>query len=375
LTKSAVPGDSKKNQFSVRSGLVKEYAEDRYHRQNDQRDRWLAEHVHHEAAEKALADVGKFCYESEDYVKYLVKEPFVEPPREDFSHLLPERMLAAEKKYRRPINIRWILMGILIVSVAIFPSWVTLAIAAAMLVILGFGQYKTLKERQMVLKKTEEHTRQEIETKTRAQEAAISEKRNAHEQEEAERIEFYVRLLNGAQSALIVVLDAAIPKIKLPFPMDVDMDIYGGIILVKAWFPLKSIIPNERTALTENGRILYKKKESTEINKQYVELCAAILMQIITTLCAKIPNVEKIYVRGMTKEGERDECLIALQLHRLLAEKVANAPNALVALKGLSAEYSCDEFLKMLPVKAPKIPEWEGIEQQEISNLHVKIFH
>ena len=174
MARNPAPGEPQKQKYSLRSGLVKEYSEDRYFRQNDQRDRWLAEHQHHEAVEKSLADVSKFSYEPEDYVSYLVKEPFIEPARTDFSHLLPERMKEAEQRYHRPINIRWIFMAALIVSVAIFPSFVTLAVVAIMLAIVGFGQFKILQERQTVLERTEERTRQEIDAKTKAQEETIA---------------------------------------------------------------------------------------------------------------------------------------------------------------------------------------------------------
>jgi len=374
LAKTSVPGGPQKKPYSVRSGVVKEYAEDRYYRQNEQRDRWLLEHQHHEAIEKALSDVSKFTYEPEDYVSYLVKEPFIEPPRSDFSRFLPERMLEAEKRFRRPITLRWIFMAALIVSLAILPSLATLAVVVVVLAVIGFGQFKIIQERQRVLERTEGQTRQEIDLKTREQEEAIAAKRRAHEQAETERVEFYVRLLNGEESAMIVVLDRVFPRISLPFPMDVDIDIFGGSLLIRAWLPEKSVIPHERTSLTDAGRIQYEKKESTEINKQYAELCAAILMQISTNLYAKLPNVEKVYVWGMIKESDRDACIISLQLSRLLIEKVANASTALVALKGLSGVYSCDEFLKMMPVEVSAPPEFAGVEQRKIRSLHVKLF-
>ena len=114
-------GEGKKEQYSLRSGLVKEYASERYYRQNAQLQRWQAEHQQHEAVEKALADVSKFSYEPENYVRFLVKEPFREPPRQEFQSLLPERLLAAERRYRQPILVRWGLMVALILCVAVFP--------------------------------------------------------------------------------------------------------------------------------------------------------------------------------------------------------------------------------------------------------------
>ena len=107
MVKSSGSGMPAKEQYTVHSGVAKEYAGDRYYRQNEQRDRWLAEHQHNESVEKALAYVSKFSYDPVDYVRFLVKEPFREPPRQEYQSLLPERLLAAEKKFRQPITRQW----------------------------------------------------------------------------------------------------------------------------------------------------------------------------------------------------------------------------------------------------------------------------
>jgi len=75
LTKNVLTGEMKRDQYSLRSGLVKEYAGERYYRQNVQLQRWQAEHQQHEAVEKALADVSKFGYDPEDYVHYVNDPP------------------------------------------------------------------------------------------------------------------------------------------------------------------------------------------------------------------------------------------------------------------------------------------------------------
>ena len=375
MVKNTSSGELKKPEYSLRSGLAKEYSGDRYQRQNEQRDRWLAEHRHHEAVEKALADLGKFSYDPEDYVRLLVKEPFVEPLRKDFSQLLPERLREAEQRYRKPINTRLGVMAALIVSVAVLPSLVTLAVVLVLLGIMGYGQFKILKERQRVLTDTETRTRQEIAQMTQAQEEAIAAQRKEHDEAEEERISFYVQLLNGDESTMINVIDETFSKLRLPFPMDVDIDLHAGIILIRAWLPFKSVIPHERTLLLpESGRIQYEKKESTEINKQYAELCAAILMQLSTLLYAKVPNIEKTYVWGMSKEGDEDACILAFQLNRQAVMKVATASTALLALQGLGAMYSCDEFLKMLPMEVAYPVEWEAVERKALRSLHIKIY-
>ena len=366
--------ETKKEQYSLRSGLVKEYASERYYRQNVQIQRWLSEHQQQEAVENALADVSKISYDPEDYVRFLVKEPFREPPRLEFQSLLPERLLAAERRYRQPIMIRWGLMVALILCVAFFPYMVTIVLASVMLAAVGYLQYKLIRERQYILAKIERDTRLEIENKTRDQEEAIALQRKLHDEAEEERIEFYVRLLNGELSAVVMTIDEFLPKLALPFPLDVNMDLFGNVILVRVWFPSKAIIPAERTSLAESGKIQYEKKESPEINKQYAELCAATLMQVGALLFGRIPTLGKLYCNGMSREGDKKECLMALKVERAQLERVAHSSTALVALQGLGAVYVCDEYLKLLPVDPISPEEWVELEIKQIRNLQVKIY-
>ena len=374
MSQSDSSGEAKKEQYSLRSGLVKEYASERYYRQNVQMQRWLSEHQQHEALEKVLADVSKFSYDPEDYVRFLVKEPFREPPRIEFKSLLPERLLAAERRYRQPIMIRWGLMVALILCVAFFPYLITIVLASVLLATVGYLQYKLIRERQYILAKIERDTRTEIENKTREQEEAIALHRKLHDEAEEERIEFYVRLLNGEMSAVVMTIDEFLPKLPLPFPLDVNMDLFSNVILMKVWFPSKAIVPAERTSLTESGKIQYDKKESPEINKQYAELCAATLMQVGALLFGRIPTLTKIYCNGMSRDGDKKECLIALKMERAQLERVANSSTALVALQGLGAVYVCDEYLKLLPVEPISPEEWVDVEIKQIRNLQVKIY-
>ena len=374
LTKNALSGEMKRDQYSLRSGLVKEYSSDRYYRQNFQLQRWQAEHQQHEAVEKALADVSKFGYDPEDYVRFLVKEPFREPVRVEYQSLLPERLLAAERRYRHPIMVRWGIMVAAILSVAFFPYTPTILLALALLAIVGFSQYSTIRERLRVIDKIDRETRLEIEAKTRAQEEAIERQRQIHEEAETERIEFYVRLLNGDLSAVVMTIDEYLPRLALPFPLDVDADLLGNVVQLKVWLPAKTIIPQERTSLTESGKIQYDKKESIEINKQYAELCAATLMRVGSVLFSIIPSMAKACIQGMSREGARNECLMTFKMDRAQLEKVAHSSTALVSLQALSAVYVCDEFLKLLPVE-PLIPEeWAGVEPRQIRNLQIKIY-
>lgn len=375
MSPKATPnGDSKKSAYTVRSGLVKEYVEGRHNKQLEQRERWLAEHLHCEAIEKNLRDVGRFTYEPVDYVRQLVKEPFKEPPRTDFSQTLPERMTSAERKFRRPVNVHWALMALTIVGFAVFPSPGTLIVCSVLLLIVGLSQFRTLQERQNVLTRTEKTTRVEIEALLRAEEAVIEEHKRQHEQQEDERIEYHVRLLNGDTGAMVLKLDESLPLLRFPFPLNITVDIFDRILSVRVWLPSKSVIPLERTMLNETGRIEYTKKDSLEINKQFAELSAAVLMQLIMTAFSVLPNIYKGYFKGLSVTADgREECLIAVTTDRHAVERAARANTALAAVQALAGKYVCDEFLKLMPVKADRPSEWAEVSEKDLRNLHIKL--
>lgn len=366
--------DSKGSAYTVRSGLLKEYAEDRYNKQMEQRDRWMAEHQHREAIEKGLRDVGKFVYDPVDYVRMLVREPFKEPSRSDFSYILPDRMTAAERRFRRPINIRWALMALPMVIFAAFPMWGTFFVCALFLVIMGFVQYRLLSEREKILAQTEKDARAEVEALVRAEEAKINDLKKLHERNEEDRIDYHVRLLNGDTGAVMLRLDETLPKMRFPFPLKIVVDVHDRVLLAHIWFPSKSLIPKERTSLNESGRIEYTKKESIEVNKQYAELCAAIVVQVIMTVFSVLPNLSKAYFKGLaTTNDGGEECLISVVTERYMVERVARASTALVAVQGLAGKYQCDEFLKLMPIEAVRPLEWSEVSDREIRNLHIKI--
>lgn len=374
MVKSGVgSGEGKKEQFAIRSGVAKEYGGERYSRQQDQRERWLAEHQHNESVENALAAVSRFSYDPEDYVPFLVKEPFRDPPRKEFQYLLPERILATEQKFRRPILRQWGLMVAVIVGVALFPHWISLIAGGALLGGLGFLHHKTLQDRKRILSRLEETTRQEIEELSRKQEEEIEELRKQHDQDEEERIDFYVRLMNADESVVILVVDEFLSELPLPFPLDIDVSLHGRVFQLKIWLPSKAIIPAERSSLLESGKLQYDKKESVEINRQYGELCAALLMQAVSTLFSKIPSVDRIYASGVHKGSKQDECLISMQMDRSQMERVQRASTALLAIQTVSGVYECDEFLKLMPVE-PILPEgWEELEPREIRCVRIQI--
>lgn len=126
--------------------------------------------------------------------------------------------------------------------------------------------------------------------------------------------------------------------------------------------------------MTESGKIQYDKKESIEINKQYAELCAAILMRVGSLIFSKVPSMTKACIQGISREGARNECLMTFKMDRTQLEKVAHSSPALVAMQALSAIYVCDEFLKLLPVESLVPEEWTGIELRQIRNLQIKIY-
>jgi len=367
-------GDGKKPVLAaVRSRLIKGQGEDSFFKPADQKLRWLAEHKRNEALEKALSDVGKFIYEPAEYGEFILQKPFEPPPRTDFSPLLTNRLRQIEEQYNKQLKYRWVGMVAPFAGFAVFPGAISFVIAALLGAGVGASQYALIEQKKKLLASTEEATRHEVKMLELAEDAQNETAKKAHEEAENVRSDYHLRLLSGDTSAMLVKLDEVLPKIRLPFPISMDIDIYLGIILLCVWLPPKTTIPQERSRFNSDDQLIYEKKDSVEINRQYVDLTAGVVMQVIATVFSYLPNFSRACVRGMTSEYEREDCLWDVTLDRPALLSVENRSSALSALQGLSAKYSSDEFLKLMPVQVYPPKEWEHVETRELRSLHVKV--
>lgn len=111
---------------------------------------------------------------------------------------------------------------------------------------------------------------------------------------------------------VIARLDEIMPKIELPFSVEVSFEIYDNTMSIDIWLPHKTIIPKQISFLASSGRINYKDKTQIQINKQYLEVCAGIIMRVLCAIYVNIPSLDKSCLNCISREGINDEALITL---------------------------------------------------------------
>jgi hypothetical protein len=358
----------------ARQDTGKVYVDELYFRHVDQMERWRQEYDHCQLIEKALASISKLTYEEVDYTSQLLRVPWIERAIPDFSHMIENTRIAAEGEFLKPIAIHIglliVAMFILMIGSNIILLWISGTGVVMMLVLLGL----LIQRRHNYIEREVRQKQIEIDNRIEYERKIIQEEKDKHERTEDERIKDIEQLLAGESAAIFTKLNTVLYKIGFSFHLSADISVYENVLAVKVWLPPKSIIPNQVCSLQVAGRPSFEEKEMRTINKQYFELCASILMKIMSTIYCHIPSFSTGYVYGMSKEGKNIECLVASKVDRPTLAAACNAINGLAALQITKATFSCDTSLTLLPIEVEEPEEWKEVELQSIRNLHVDLF-
>lgn len=351
-----------------------ERAEVRYFKGEEQFERWRREFIHNQDNELRLAAVSKLSYDPADYDTLLVREPFPELVLTDYSYLIDKAVTAAENSYNYPIGTRVAVIVSLFVILVIFFSPLMLLIAGALLGAAVVSLYFTKKDRENAIKAADLAARDEITQRNEKERLAYEEKKGQHEAKETARISLVQNLLTGEPSAVRARIDEVLNRLKLPVFVEVEVDFYADIPMLRIWLPSKAVIPKQTCEMLPSGRLQYEDKDTRVFNKQYFELCGAISLQIASVVLANIPSFQEAYVAGLVKNDQADECIIAVKISKDDIGILNRSGNAIAALQSFKAVYECDTALMLYPVEMLMPPEWEGMDKQQLKGLKVRIF-
>lgn len=355
-------------------GRNTERAEVRYFRGEDQFERWRREFIQYQDNELQLAAISKFSYEPADYESLLVTEPFPELVLTDYSYLIERAVKKADESYVYPLGIRVAIIISLFVILVVFFSPIALLITAALGVAALVSLYFTQKDKEAAIKFADQEARDEIARRNDQERLIYEEKKRQHEVKEASRIALIQQLQTGEAIAVRSRLDEVLHHLKFPAVVEVDIDFYADIPLIKVWLPSKAIIPKQTCEMLPSGRLQFQDKDTRVFNKQYFELCGAIILQIVTTVLANIPSFQEAYAAGIVKNDLTDDCILAVKASKETINVITRASNAIAALQAMEAVYECDTSLALYPVDILYPTEWEDVEKQQIKSLKVRIF-
>ncbi len=350
------------------------YVDELYFRHVDQVERWRQEYEHHQLLENKLAKFSIFNYEEVDYAPQLVRTIFKERPIPDFSYMVEEARVKAQSKFLMPLMIHLVALVILVIILIVSNNTILLWGSGASVVIVLILLALMVEGRNTYINKVVGEKQQEVTARIAYEEKKIMEEKKKHDDNEEERIHLIEQLLSGEAPAILAKIERVLLGIAFPFYLSVDIELYNDIPAVKIWLPPKSLIPIQICTLTSAGRLNFEDKSIRVINRQYLELCAALVIKIMSTIYSHIPTFNTGYVYAMSKEGLNVECLIAAKLDRQTLVGVCEAENGLTAIQRAQAKFECDTSLMLLPVGCSQPEEWGDVEQKSISYIRINSF-
>ena len=350
------------------------YVDELYFRHVDQAERWRRETEHYQTVENKLLEFSRLSYEEFDYTPLLVRTAFQERVVPDYSYMLKDAKIAAESKYFTPMCVRVALLFILLIILVLGTNSILLWMAGAGVLTLLILVFLMVQERQHYIKKAIVLTQVDIDNRIATEEQKIADERKQHTDNENERITAIENLLAGDISAIFARIDHVLMKINFFFHISAEIELHKNIPLIKVWLPPKSIIPTTSCTLQTSGRPSFTEKEMRTINKQYLELCAGIVIKIMSTIYSNVPTFNTSYIYGVSKANEKNECLIGIRIEREKLIAACNALNGLEGIKILKADLQYNTSLELLPIEFGDPKEWDGIERKLVRRLHINLF-
>lgn len=366
----------KKNEGKIatsggRNDKGKIYIDELYFRHVDQVERWRQEYEHHQLIENKLAAFSIFTYEEVDYAPQLVRHIFKERVIPDFSYMLEEAKVQAQSKFFMPILAHFVALVVLVIVLIVSSNTILLWGSGASVVIVLILLCLVIEGRNSHITKVLREKQQEITERIAYEEKKIAEEKKKHDDNEEERISIVEQILTGEGAAIMAKIERVLLSIAFPFYLSIDIELYNDIPSVKIWLPPKTLIPTQSCTLTSSGRLNFEDKSVRAINRQYLELCASLVIQIMSAIYCHIPTFNSGYVYAMSKEGINLECLIASKLDRQTLISACEANNGLAALQRIQAKFECDTSLMLVPVQTSPPEEWDNVDPKAIRSIHV----
>lgn len=357
-----------------RQEKTKIYVDELYFRHVDQVERWRREAEHYQGFENKLSEMSLFSYEEIDYTPLLTREIFKERIVPDYSYMLKDARIAAESKFFIPISVRIIflimLIFILIVGTNSILLWVSGAGVLALLIVL----FLMIQERQLFIERVVLAKEAEIEKRVEYEKKKIADEKKQHDDAEDARIKGIEDLLTGEISPIFSKIETVLSQLNFFFDISAEIELYHNIPSIKVWLPPKSIIPTTICVVQASGRPSYTEKEMRAINKQYLELCAGILIKIMSVIYSHVPIFTTGYIYGMSKEGVNIECIMASKVERENLIVACSAATGLEGIQALRGKFQCNTLLELLPIEVEDPEEWNDVEQKLVRRLQVNLF-
>lgn len=351
------------------------FIEDRYYRHLAQLERWRAEYAHMQAVEEALQAVGKIDYAPVDYETLRHPVPWTEPPFPSFDHILTDTVAMVNGRFAPRLCFHYGLVAVLVLMAFLWPTAPVIWFAFTGSIVTAFSAYQTWQTRHKYMVLAVDQAYLEMEQQRQAEIRRREAARLDHEKAERERVAVLEKFLAGDTQVMLPMLETALRKIELPFMVRVMVDVYGKIPRFTVFLPGREVIPPRRGIMLPSGRLVYEDKSPLTINKEYAQLCAAVLLRVAAVAYAYVPFFDVLYMQGLVRsQGRADTCLLAARFSRdAFVPALANAVNPLTAFTQAGGEAPLDAAMMLSGCPIVRPEEWGDVAARDLRSVTLDI--
>lgn len=352
---------------------IKPQVDGRYLSRLQQMEKFKAQHEASVRAEERLAALSKFSFNEVDYSLLVQRSKWKTIPFPDYSYMYDEAKKIIESRYKILILGR-IVFIILLMCVLLFVDNIYIlggGFLIELLVLLSL--MLTVKNRQRAHKKAIIDVTQEIEKLREQNRIQNQNGRQKLEEQENERLRLITDLLDGQTYAIASRLEDVLNRVSLPFPLKIDIYIMDRLPFIKVWLPGKTIIPTQTSSIDYDGQVVNHDKDKIMINKQYLEVCFSVLIQIMSKIYANIQVFDEGYLCAYLKNTDNSSCVAALNLSRQAVQNACRAGNGIAAIQSFEGNYQWNTDFEMMPVAEIQPPKWNENDAKGIQSVHINI--
>ena len=360
---------------AMRASTENEHIRNRYLRRMEQYEKWR--HAYEVAAKKEerLNNVSRISYEEKDYSLELVRKEWTPAPPPNFGDWRGKIEQEVEQQYQTPILLHGVAIFLLFTGMLFVQVMLVLSVLLVLEGVLAFSLYLTFRKKRRVKDAKIEEKHAYIRAKM--YEFLLKQKadKEAFEKKEAERVALVERLVAGEESAILPRLTEIYRGLSFPFPLEVQVLLHQKEPLFKIWLPTAAVVPERLCLLKDDGSLDYQDKSLFSRNKQYLELCAAVILQVISAAYGNIPAFDQGVVWGMVKRGDEETPYFSLTFSRNEVMEACRSVSGVGGLQKLQGVYQWDETCQLTPVETGLPETWtEVVSLYDLPQIRVTLF-
>ena len=365
----------KRMMHSMRTTTEDAHIRNGYLRRMEQYEKWRHEYEAATKKEENLHEISRISFEEKDYTPDLLRKEWVPAPPPDFGDWQGAIDQEVEQAFQTPILVRGAGIFVLFIGMFISKDLFVLSVLLVLEGLLAILMYMTFRAKSQMKQAKTVAMKEYIRVKM--YEFLVKQKVDKEKFEEAEtqRILLVERLVSGEEASALPRLNEVFRTLSFPFPLVVQVIMYKQIPVFKIWLPKINVVPERVCTLKDDGSLDYQDKTLFSRNKQYLEVCSATILQVLSIAYGNIPGFNKGMALGMVKAGTEEDTYFSLSLSRDSVIDACSSVSGVGGVQKLQGLYQWDDACQLMPVESLLPDEWQDIVSLvDLPQIRVTIF-